>query len=231
MSENPLQPGSSQPEGAPSAVSGSRGEDPGLLMPAATRSHGDSDTDALDRVDMARLGAGVDRALDDLMERHAGRVFNFLVRLLSNVEDANDLAQETFARVYRAKDRFNPDRRFTSWLYTIAGNLARNHFRWRSRHPETALDEGLPVSAGGGGEPVTPAAALLREERAAAVRAAVDGLPLPLREVVVLCEWEGLSVPEAAGVLDTTPKAIETKLYRARRQLRDILNPWMDSEA
>lgn len=191
-----------------------------------------TDTEALDRADMERLVAGVDRALDDLMERHAGRVFNHLLRLVSNHDDANDLAQETFARVYRARDRFNPGQRFTAWLYTIAGNLARNHFRWRSRHPEAALEDGHLAGAEAGADsrnrdPITPAAALLREERAGAVRKAVDGLPLPLREVVVLCEWEGLSVPEAAAVLETTAKAVETKLYRARRQLRDALTDWL----
>lgn len=192
-----------------------------------------TDTDALDRADMERLSAGVDRALDDLMERHAGRVFNHLLRLLGDQDDARDLAQETFVRIYRSKGRFDPGQRFTAWLYTIAGNLARNHYRWRSRHPEARLDdaqmnrlEAGEDQPGGRGSP-TPAEALDRAERAVAVRNAVNHLPLPLREVVVLVEWEGLSVPEAASVLKTSPKAAETKLYRARRQLREALKRWL----
>lgn len=187
-----------------------------------------TDGDALDRADMQRLAAGEDRALDALMERHARRVFNFLNRLLSNPADAEDLAQETFARLYRARARFNPCQRFSAWLYTIAANLARNHVRWRTRHPEVALEVDHD-SATALSQPHrtsaarTPAEQLDDAERAATVRAAVQRLPEVLREVIVLCEWEELSVPEAAAILGTTPKAVESKLYRARERLRESL--------
>lgn len=85
-----------------------------------------TETDALDRADMVRLSAGHDAALNDLMERHATPVFHFLCRMLGNEDDANDLAQETFARVFRARDTFRTDARFSTWLFTIAANLARN---------------------------------------------------------------------------------------------------------
>lgn len=177
---------------------------------------------------MQRLAGGEDRALEALMERHATRVFNFLNRLLGNPSDAEDLAQETFARVYRARGRFHPRRRFTAWLYTIAANLARNHVRWRTRHPEVALDPDPDVASGFrppemAGASATPAEQLEAGERAAAVRAAVQRLPEGLREVIVLCEWEDLGVTEAAAVLGATAKAVESKLYRARRQLRETL--------
>lgn len=190
-----------------------------------------TDPDALDRADMARLVAGQDRALDALMERHAGRLFNFLRRRLGDDDDANDLAQETFVRVYRARERYNPAQRFTTWLYTIASNLARNQLRWRARHPEAPLEPPSPEGAPHPGledpRQTRPDRALAAEERAAAVRRAVDALPEPLREVVVLCEWEDLPIAEAAAVLDTSPKAVETKLYRARKQLRAALTRWL----
>lgn len=190
------------------------------------------DTEALDQADMARLAGGQDAALDALMDRHASAIFRFLLRMLGNADDANDLAQETFVRVFQHRDRFRPGARFSTWLYTIAGNLARNHYRWRSRHPDVSLD-----SATGADSPAlsdtlptaeaTPSETALGNERSAAVRTAVGDLPEDLRAAVVLCEWEELSVAAAAAVLKTTPKAVESRLYRARQQLRQMLSRWL----
>src|SRR5690349_10235407 len=98
------------------------------------------DTQAQDRADMEKLSAGHDAALNDLMERHAGPVYQFLFRMLGNEEDARDLAQETFVRIYKNRERFDPSGKFTTWLYTIASNLARNEYRRRGRHPNVPLD-------------------------------------------------------------------------------------------
>ena len=190
------------------------------------------DPDALDRADMARLVGGQDVALNDLMDRHAATVFQFLCRMLGNEDDANDLAQETFVRVFQNCARFKPEARFTTWLYTIAGNLARNHHRWRARHPNVSLDapgdhvegslsEVLPAAE------VSPGEAAAKAERANAVRAAVQRLPEDLREAVILCEWQDLPVAQAAAVLQTTPKAVESRLYRARQRLREQLAAWL----
>jgi RNA polymerase sigma-70 factor (ECF subfamily) len=190
------------------------------------------DADALDRADMERLAAGHDAALNDLMERHSTPVFHFLCRMLGNEEDAVDLAQETFVRVYRARESFRSNSKFTTWLYTIAANLARNHFRWRARHPNVSLEassgttEEFLGSTLPSNEPV-PSDQALAAERAAAVRAAVNRLPDDLRDAIVLCEWEEHSVAEAAAILDTTPKAIESRLYRARKSLRKELERWL----
>jgi RNA polymerase sigma-70 factor, ECF subfamily len=191
-----------------------------------------ADPDALDRADMAQLAGGHDAALNGLMERHAQPVFHFLCRMLGNEDDANDLAQETFVRVFQHRDRFRPDAQFRAWLYTLAGNLARNHHRWRSRHPnvsleaesrttETSLAESLPSSD------ASPSEIADSSERAAAVRAAVESLPEDFREAIILCEWQDLTVAEAASILKTTPKAIESRLYRARNALRSKLAKWL----
>jgi len=176
--------------------------------------------------------AGHDAALNDLMRRHATPVFQFLCRMVGNQDDANDLAQETFVRVFRARTSFRPNEKFSTWLYTIAANLARNHFRWRSRHPNVSLEAetGKPEQTLGGTLPAnTPAPneQALAAERAAAVRAAVGKLPEDLREAIVLCEWEERSMAEAAAILETTPKAVESRLYRARGILRERLKSWL----
>ena len=97
-----------------------------------------TEADARDRADMERLIAGHDAALNDLMDRHATLVFHFLCRMVGNEDYANDLAQETFVRVFRARESFRTTERFSTWLFTIAANLARNYFRWRARHPPCA---------------------------------------------------------------------------------------------
>jgi RNA polymerase sigma-70 factor (ECF subfamily) len=191
-----------------------------------------TDTNALDRADMTRLAGGQEAALNDLMDRHAAKVFHFLYRMLGNEDDANDLAQETFVRVFQHRSRFDPGAKFTTWLYTIAGNLARNHHRWRSRHPNVPLDaptqdtdqslgDLLPASG------ASPDEAAITTERAHAVRAAVRALPDDMREAVILCEWEDMAVADAAAVLESTPKAVESRLYRARQLLREKLKRWL----
>ena len=190
------------------------------------------DTTALDRADMARLVAGHDDALNDLMERHATPLFHFLFRMLNNEDDANDLAQETFVRVFQHRASFQPDAKFSTWFFTIAGNLARNHYRWRSRHPSLSLEapgenteqtiaDVLPAAG------ASPSDATAAEERAQAVRAAVDKLPPDQREAIVLCEWQDLPVAEAAAILRTTVKTVESRLYRARNLLREQLQRWL----
>src|SRR5215510_8609199 len=96
--------------------------------------------DEQDAQDMARLIAGHEAALNDLMARHAEKLFYYLIRSLQDEEDAEDLAQETFVKLYQSRARFNPRQKFSTWLYAIASNLVRDRFRWRARHPHIALD-------------------------------------------------------------------------------------------
>ncbi len=191
------------------------------------------EADARDRADMEKLQAGHDAALNDLMERHAEPIFHFFCRMTGDVEDANDLAQETFVRIFKARDTYRTEHRFSTWLFTIAANLARNQFRWRSRHPnvsletedaetEQSLGSTLPANS------PAPNEEALASERAKAVRVAVNNLPADLREAIVLCEWEEHSVAEAAKILETTPKAVESRLYRARQILRERLKSWLN---
>lgn len=191
-----------------------------------------TEADARDRADMERLQRGHDAALNELMERHATGVFHFLCRMLGNEDDASDLAQETFVRVFRARASYRPTQRFSTWLFTIAANLARNHLRWRTRHPDVSLNaEAGPAGQSLAETLVNPGASpeeqTLAAERAAAVRQAVNKLPAELREAIVLCEWEEISMAEAATVAQTTPKAIESRLYRARQILRGELKRWL----
>jgi RNA polymerase sigma-70 factor (ECF subfamily) len=189
------------------------------------------DTTEQDRADMERLAEGHDAALNALMERHAGPIYQFLFRMLNDEEDANDLAQETFARVYKHRERYNGGK-FTTWLYTIASNLARNEFRRRGRHPNVSLETECGEEGGTLGETlrsseVEPGEEADAAERRRAVRDAVAELPTELKEAVVLCEWEEMSAADAASVLNTTKRAVESRLYRARQRLRERLAKWL----
>lgn len=185
-------------------------------------------TDALDLQDMERLRSGHDAALNDLMERHAQRLFHYLIRQLQDESDAEDVAQEAFVRVFQHRAKFNPAHRFSTWLYTIATNLVRDRQRWRTRHPQVSLEaehettggELKDVLAAAG---VEPGDSLVANERADAVRAAIAQLPEDLRTVILLFEYEEQSYQQIGDVLNCSPKAVEMRLYRARLQLRELL--------
>ena len=181
--------------------------------------------DEQDAHDMARLAGGHDAALNDLMGRHAERLFHYLVRSLQDETDAADLAQETFVKVYQNREKFDPAQKFSTWLYAIASNLVRDQYRWRSRHPQVSLEaeagqneailkDTLPAS-----EP-SPDQTIQTQERALMVREAVAALPEELRQPLILAVYEGLSQAQIADILKCSVKAVETRIYRARLLLR-----------
>ena len=189
--------------------------------------------DELDAADMTRLAAGHDAALNALMERHGERLFHYLVRCLQNEDEAADLAQEAFVRVYQHRAKFDARQKFSTWLYAIASNLVRDRYRWRSRHPQVSLDakneqtsdsfrENLPAHGS------TPSELLETQERADAVRRAVAALPEDLRTSLVLAEYEERSQAEIGEILGCSAKAVEMRIYRARLQLRKSLGSLLE---
>ena len=185
------------------------------------------DCDEQDAHDMARLNAGHDAALNALMARHAERLFHYLVRQLNNEADAADVAQEAFVRVYHHRARYRPEQSFSTWLYTIATNLVRDRFRWRKRHPQVSLDEGdeenAPLKDLIPDATASPSEQSSTNEHAIEVRRAIAALPEDLRTVVILSEYDGLPHAQIATVLNCSPKAVESRLYRARAHLRKRL--------
>lgn len=191
------------------------------------------DVDALDAAAMDRLVSGDDSGLEEIMERHAAPLFRFLCGFTGDPGVAEDLAQAAFVQLHLHRSDFVAGRRLSSWLYTIAANLARNHLRSRSRRPETSLEDLLDGDDGAHADghrapvdPADPSMDAVARERRREVRAAVAELPLELREAVVLCELQDLDTRTAAELLGTSPKAVESRLYRARARLRDRLRRW-----
>ena len=174
---------------------------------------------------MDALAAGDDRVLHALMDRWQAPLRGFLYRYTQNDHDAMDLAQETFVRIYQHRARYRRGARFSTWMFQIGLNLARSRARWRRRHPTDSLDGG-PETPDSRLQPAAdgnPADDAVHAERAAMVRRAVAELPLDLRAAVVLSEFEDKSHAEIALIARTTAKAVETRLYRARQQLRKAL--------
>ena len=177
-----------------------------------------------DRADMRRLQGGDASALDLLMERWQVRLRSYLMRHGQNDPAACDLAQETFVRVFRHAGRFDPRRNFSTWLFQIALNLLRDQARRKKRGATSSLEE-APETV----DDNTPQSTTESNETAAAVRGAVAQLPVPLREVVILSEFEHRSQAEVAEIIGASPKAVETRLYRARAKLRESLQRWLNT--
>ena len=179
--------------------------------------------DERDRADMVRLVAGHDTALNDLMERHGPKLLNYLIRCLQDEDLAADLSQETFVRVYQHRERFDTRQKFSTWLYAIASNLMRDHLRRIVRHPEVMSTKDDLREARAGPE-LSPSEEMQTQERAEAVRHAIAALSEELRTPLILAEYEERSQAEIGKILGCTPKAVETRIYRARQQLRARLN-------
>ncbi len=165
---------------------------------------------------MRRVQTGDEGAFGALMQRWERPVKSVIARMVMNAREADDLAQETFVRVWQQRARFSADAPFRPWIFAIAVNLARNRLRWWRRRPEVALEEWTDIPA----ETAVGAEVVEQSERAAAVRQAVAALPADLREALVLSEYERMSHAEIAIAVGATPKAVESRIARARERLR-----------
>ncbi len=175
---------------------------------------------------MGMLNGGDELALNALMLRWKDRVASFLFRMTGHPETAADLAQETFVKLYQARNRYRPEGKFSTYLFGIAANLGRNHARWKRRHPTVSLDEttdGMPALHKIMDRGQSPDEAACTVERLHAVHHAFQGLAADLREAMSLFIYEDMGYAEIASVVGSSPKAVETRIYRARQILKEQL--------
>ncbi len=172
----------------------------------------DSDSTA-----MQRLQSGEDLALNELIDRWRLPLLSFTQRAVSNHSDAEDIAQETFVRIYRYRHRYQPSQKFSTWLFNIANNLVKNHYRWRSRHPETLVAEDDTSAA------AESISSIEGKENSHVVQHHINKLPQKMRTAVVLYYFEEMPQAEIAQVIGKSEKAVESILYRARKQLENAL--------
>jgi len=173
--------------------------------------------DTIDDQLMARGARGDEEAFRLLVMRWERPVFAFLDRMLGSREEAQDLGQETFVRVFQQAGRYRADGRFRSWLFRIAGNLARSRLRRRKIVGWVPFD---PFRHDRASDEPEPEERTLRGERQRAVRAALERLPERQREALVLRRYHDMSQEEIAAAMDTTVAAVESLLSRAMAALR-----------
>lgn len=177
---------------------------------------------------LERLRAGDAVAFDILVTRHSGEIYGLLYRLTSDPDEAAELTQETFMQAVRAIKGFRGDADLKTWLFRIAVNQSRNRFRWWKRRKRESTYS-LEVSAGGSERTYSeiladnrenPEAAVLRMEREAKLRRALEHLAPAFREAIVLRDIEGLSYEEVAAALNANIGTVKSRIARGREELR-----------
>lgn len=189
---------------------------------------------------MLRVRDGDAVAFEQLVARYQARLIRLLEHMIGDRDQAEDLAQDVFLRVYRARERYEPGAKFATWLFTIANNVALNARRSHARRREVNLTGGasdqsgplaatrplermLAVSSG-----QIPARQIDKAETRDIVRLALEALGERQRMAVLLSKFEQLSYAEIAEAMELSPPAVKSLLSRARVNLRDVLTPYLN---
>ncbi len=181
---------------------------------------------------------GDESAFDRLVEIYSPQVYALLTRFLGQRSSREDLVQEAFLRVIRARGRYEPTARFTTWLFRIVYNLAVNETQRGGQRERLALDlagrtddgESDPMNEIGDAEATPPSHALEREDMVRAVRAAIERLPETQRMALILAKYEERPYAEIAAIIGSTEKAVKSLVHRARETLRVTLAPYLSEE-
>lgn len=177
-------------------------------------------------------------AFEELVRRYQGRLVRLFHHIGPSAEVAEDLTQEVFLRIYRSRAKYEPGAKFATWIFTIAGNVARNAARSQGRRKEIAEADTRRSRDDSEGNLLTkvaldasglmPARLVEGEERAEMVRQAVDKLGERQRMALMLSRFENMSYVEIAEAMGLTSKAVKSLLSRARVNLRDALADYID---
>ena len=186
---------------------------------------------------MLQVREGNAGAFEMLVEKHQTRLVSLLKQMVGNRSQAEDLAQEVFLRVYRARERYVPAAKFTTWLYTITQNVASNSLRKSSRRKEVNL-----TNSPSGAVPTRPLDSLAKDrsslmptrlaaqkEMGQIIEDAIQALGERQRMAMLLSKYEGMSYQEIATTMELTTQAVKSLLSRARANLREILEPYYQS--
>ncbi|MCE9560467.1 MAG: sigma-70 family RNA polymerase sigma factor [Planctomycetes bacterium] len=188
---------------------------------------------------MLRVRDDDSTAFGELVERFQHRLVAVMHHLIGSADEAEDLAQEVFLRVYRNRKKYTPKAKLSTWLFTIANNLALNALRDRKRRPVLPLEinesgpigtRSTEVKASTRDQP--PAHQLQQQELAEVIRRSLDGLNERQRVAIVLNKFEDMNYTDIAEVMGLTSKAVKSLLSRARAKLREALQGYiyMDAE-
>lgn len=167
------------------------------------------------------IKAGNKKALGKLVERHKKLAYRLAIGLVGNRDDAYDISQEAFLRVYRSADTYDVNQPFLPWFYTIIANLCRTWLRKRSRQESKMIDVTdapyLLVDA------TNPESKLIKKETIARLRQALLELPFEDREIITLQHFRGMSYDEIAQLLNIPKGTVMSRLYYARKKLARLM--------
>ncbi|MEM7599786.1 MAG: sigma-70 family RNA polymerase sigma factor [Verrucomicrobiota bacterium] len=180
---------------------------------------------------MLQVRDGDMEAFEELIERHQGAVIGTVAKMLGGAAEAEDIAQQVFIRIWKSAPRYEPQAKFTTWLFTITRNLVFNETRRRQRKPTVSVEEReeehhLVVSDV---DAATPADEALHSELEDAIDRAIADLPEKQRLAVVLRRYEELPYEEIGKVLSMSIPAVKSLLFRARNQLKQSLQRYLEA--
>ena len=184
---------------------------------------------------MLRVKQGDSTAFAELVDKYKQPVINLAYRMLRDLTEAEDLAQNVFVQVYKAADRYQVNSKFSTWLFTIARNFSLNEIRRRSRHPTESLDaphpelEDRPLHQFEDKKTFSPPESLLHVELEDKIQAAVAELPENQRLAILLCRQNELSYEDIAQVLGCSLSATKSLIHRGRETLKEKLKPYLRS--
>lgn len=195
-------------------------------MPESTSPPAADPADAIDVALMKRVATGDEDAFRELVERHQSAVIGTVAKMLNDVIEAEDIAQQVFLRIWKHASRWRPEAKFTTYLFTITRNLVYNESRRRSRRKEISGDErqqdrGLEPAADSRSEPDSE---VIKAEMHQEINQVIATLPEAQRTAVILYSYESLPYEEIAKVLKTSVSSVKSLLFRARNTLREKLS-------
>ncbi len=183
---------------------------------------------------MMAVKGGDASAFEELMLRHQSKVLSMLVHFADSRQQAEDLTQEVFLKVFNARENYEPTAKFTTWLYRIVRNHGLNAIRFKKRHPERlfsgafredddrSVEENLLAKSG-----YMPTRQYDKKEEREMVQLALKSLNPRQREALLYHHFEGMDYQQIADVMELTTSAVKSLLFRARERLAEILSPYM----
>jgi RNA polymerase sigma-70 factor (ECF subfamily) len=192
--------------------------------------------DLPDEILMQRIARDDAAAFDALFLRHRRAVFSYTFRMVGDGTTSEDLTQECFLRVWRARQRYEPTAAFRTWLFTIARRLALDELKRRQAHPtllavETADDEDSTGTAKPlGVDPGNPQEIVMARELARTLDQALRDLPEEFREAAILRDVEGLSYEQIAGILGCPLGTVKSRINAARKRLQAVAREWLGEQ-
>ena len=176
-------------------------------------------------------------AFEALVRRYQDRLVGILYHLVGSPEEAEDLSQDVFLRIYKARKGYRPRAKFSTWLFTIANNLALNHLRAKGRNPSVPMSgvggdsrSALPFAQQIPSRETTASSQMRQVELSEVVREALNVLDADRKMAVLLNKFEDMSYAEIGEVMSRSPTAIKSLLARARNELREQLEPYLATD-